>query len=146
MKRYKLTDNFYLDEFIHPDIYRKFGNKSVWFIDQRMVYIAQALRDDMATPAIINNWATGGNYKSSGVRVMAAKVGAKYSQHKYGRAIDIKFGSWQATKEAYDFILVNQDKYMELGLTTLENIKYTPTWLHLDCRLTAMDQILIVKP
>jgi len=89
--RYQITENFHLDEFIHPDYMRKFGQNALWFIDHRIVTIAQELRTDLGVPITINNYETGGQYKSSGLRVQSAKIGAKYSQHKYGRAIDCKF-------------------------------------------------------
>jgi len=143
--RYKITDNFYLDEFIHPDYMRKFGQNALWFIDHRIVTIAQELRNDLNVPIIINNYETGGGYKSSGLRTLGSKVGAKYSQHKYGRAIDCKFIGLEI-REAYDFLLHNQDKYFNIGLTTIENIEHTPTWLHLDCRLTGLTQYKIVNP
>ena len=49
-------------------------------------------------------------------------------------------------KEVYDFILHNQDKYFGIGLSTIENIEHTPTWLHLDCRLTGLEEFKIVNP
>ena len=143
--RYQITENFHLDEFIHPDYMRKFGQNALWFIDHRIVTIAQELRTDLGVPITINNYETGGQYKSSGLRVQSAKIGAKYSQHKYGRAIDCKFKGI-SIQEAFDFLMHNQGKYFNLGLTTIENIEDTPTWLHLDCRLTGLTEYKIVNP
>ena len=143
--RYQITENFNLDEFIHPDYMRKFGKNALWFIDHRIVTIAQELRHDLGVPITINNYETGGQYKSSGLRVQSAKIGAKYSQHKYGRAIDCKFKGI-SIQEAFDFLMHNQGKYFNLGLTTIENIEHTPTWLHLDCRLTGLEEFKIVNP
>ena len=143
--RYQITENFHLDEFIHPDYMRKFGQNALWFIDHRIVTIAQELRTDLGVPITINNYETGGQYKSSGLRVQSAKIGAKYSQHKYGRAIDCKFKGI-TIQEAFDFLMHNQVKYFNLVLTTIENIEHTPTWLHLDCRLTGLTEYKIVNP
>lgn len=143
--RYQITENFNLDEFIHPDYMRKFGQNALWFIDHRIVTIAQELRTDLGVPITINNYETGGQYKSSGLRVQSAKIGAKYSQHKYGRAIDCKFKG-VTIQEAFNFLMHNQGKYFNLGLTTIENIEHTPTWLHLDCRLTGLTEYKIVNP
>jgi hypothetical protein len=143
--RYRITDNFHLDEFVHPDYHNKFGANALWFIDHRIITVAQELRDDLGVPITINNYMTGGQYKSSGLRTQGSKIGAKYSQHKYGRAIDCKFGG-MTIKEVYDFILHNQDKYFGIGLSTIENIEHTPTWLHLDCRLTGLEEFKIVNP
>ena len=35
---------------------------------------------------------------------------------------------------------------MEVGVTTLEDGIYAPTWCHLDIRNTGLDNIFIVKP
>lgn len=146
--RIKITENFYLDEFIHPDIYRKYGKNSIWFLDAKIVYICQQLRTDLNVPITINNWAVGGNFKYSGLRPLDAKIGAKRSQHKFGRAADPKGFGGMSIEEVFNYIMDNENKsrYMDLGLTTIENIKHTPTWLHLDTRLTNLEDILIVNP
>ena len=43
-------------------------------------------------------------------------------------------------------ILKNESGWMEVGVTTLEDAAYSPTWCHLDIRDTGLDNIFIVKP
>jgi hypothetical protein len=50
-----------------------------------------ALRDKFG-PITVNDWSWGGTFKESGYRSATSRTGAKYSQHRYGRAFDCKFG------------------------------------------------------
>ena len=44
-------------------------------------------------------------------------------------------------------IIFNHEKrLMDKGLTTVENVEFTKTWNHLDCRPTNMTKLLIVNP
>ena len=52
--------------------------------------MAQGIRDYFGKPVTINNWHNLGKYEQSGFRRNNTLVGSKYSQHKFGRAIDIK--------------------------------------------------------
>ena len=60
-------------------------------------------------------------------------------------AIDIKI-SGLTPQEIYAHILKNAKTFMDLGLTTLEDIRDTPTWNHLDIRYTGLSEIKIVRP
>ena len=144
VSRVKVSRDFYLDEFINDDIYKRFGASSVWFIDPKIVAVAQLVRDLTHCPVTINNYATGGRYKNSGLRKLSGGIGAKYSQHRYGRAIDVKV-SGMTPKEVFQIISDNEDLFMRAGLTVIEKLKFTPTWLHLDVRTTAMDSIWLVN-
>lgn len=146
MNRVKITDNFYLDEFIDPATYAARGTSSIELLDMRIVMGIQYLREQSGRVITINNWATGGQYKESGLRRFDTKTGAKWSQHKYGRAIDTKWQGW-TIKQAFDFVVSHQNYLIDRQLiTTIENISATPTWLHLDCRYTGMDKFKIVNP
>ena len=129
----RVSENFILQEFVGPEVYQKFGDKSMWFIDPKIIDIAQLVRNLTHRPVTINNWHNQGHYKESGLRSMTTKTGAKYSQHKYGRAIDIKVDGMNV-QEVYDVIMTNIDLFRAAGLTTIEDIEKTPTWIHLDVR------------
>jgi len=141
----KISENFKLSEFIDKETYQKYGTKSLWFIDKRIVNIAQFIRSRHKMAVTINNWSSGGSYSLSGFRPPQATIGAKMSQHRYGRAIDVKI-SGMTPQELYQDILANERLYMKVGLTTIENIEATPTWNHLDIRETDIDHILVVDP
>ena len=141
----KVSENFDLREFIPKDIYEAFGDRSIMFLDKRIIDIVQALRDITGKPVTINNWHTDGKYSESGYRKPDTKTGAKYSQHKFGRAADVKVAG-MTPKDVVDIILKNQKFFVDLGLTTIENVEHTPSWTHLDCRWTGIKKINFVNP
>jgi hypothetical protein len=145
MSSIKLSKDFYLTEFVPKEIYAQFGNKSRWFINQKMVDIAQFLRDVTGLPGTINNWFDNGQYNFSGYRPPDCTVGGELSQHKFCNAIDYK-AHGITPPEVLEVIKKNYAKLRELGLTTVEDVSKTPTWNHLDCRNTGMDELLIVMP
>ena len=139
-----ISKNFVIQEFVPPEIFTKFGDNSIWFVDNRLVNVCQYIRTGTGKPLTINNWHTGGTYRESGYRVPDSTTGAKYSQHKFGRGADLK--SELTPGELYDFVKNNYRVLSSLGLTTCENIEHTPHWLHIDCRQTNQKDLLIVNP
>jgi hypothetical protein len=135
MKRIKLTKDFYLDEFIPKDIYFQFGKNSIWFLDQRIVSLAQFIRDRFGHPVTINNWIHGGSFNESALRSPLTQTGAKFSQHKSGRAFDAKIESISPLEFLSD-IRENFADYQAKGATTIE--LNTPTWSHIDVRWTGL--------
>jgi hypothetical protein len=140
-----VSDNFYLDEFIPPDIYRARPDHGRSLLDPRVIWVAQWVRDTTGCPVYLNNWWHGGNLDERGLRSFKASTGAEFSQHKYGRAGDISVKG-MSSREVFDMIQGHSAFFLKNGwITTLENWKMTPTWTHYDCRWTASAyQILIV--
>ena len=143
--RIKVSNNFYLDEFVDPITYKKFNGQSIWFLDNRLIKIAQFLRELTDRPITINNWINNGTFKASGFRRPSTRVGGYLSQHKFGKAIDVKV-SGIPSADVLNIIMTNWPKFKELGLTTVEDIAFTTSWNHLDIRHTDKEDILIVKP
>lgn len=151
----KVSSNFYLTEFVSKKIWDTYGEKSIWFIDSKIITLAQLLRDTFGKSITINNWwdnvasgkevAEAGERQYSGFREPACTIGAKLSQHRYGRAIDIQVAGMDP-KEVYDYILKHADVFRAVGLTTMEDVRDTPTWNHLDVRQTNKTELLIVRP
>lgn len=146
MQRYQLSPNFYLDEFMDQRTYRVFGERCQWFIDPKIVIIAQYMRTISGSPVTINNWWHGGTFSYSGYRPRNATVGAEYSQHRFGRAVDLKFRDLEPP-EAARLVELHWHNLRAIGLTTMEDIQFTRSWLHLDCRPgTKGHELFIVKP
>lgn len=137
----KISDHFDIREFVPPQIYNQFGDKSIWFINPKIITIAEFVRSFFNKQVIINNWHVGGTYTESGYRLPDTITGAKLSQHKLSNAIDIKMPAVDYD-EVRKVILDNEKKFMEAGITTIED--KTPTWLHVDCRFSKLDHILVV--
>lgn len=131
----KISNNFDLVELVDPVTYKSRGDKSIELLDNRLITLVQAFRDFFAVPITINNWATGGQYHESGLRQLDTTTGAKFSQHKYGRAADIKIPGI-TPEEARQTIRKNWAFFKSKGLTTIEN--NTPSWIHADCRFTGL--------
>jgi len=121
--------NFVIQEFVDKATYERFGDKSEWFIDPRVFKIAQLVRD-LFGPVTINNWHAGGPRQWSGLRTGNSKYYTTYSQHSFGRAIDMNFKDAEI-KEVTKYILDNEFTFRKLGLGGIELDK---TWLHLDVR------------
>lgn len=150
MKRIKVSNNFYLDEFINPVTYNKFGVKSQRYIRPELIKIAQCIRSYSGLSCEINNWATGGAYEESGLRDFTTSTGAKYSAHKFGAAIDIKIGNLDSHEMAKIIIENYEDIFKPLGVTRIENPDFTKgkyrSWLHIDVLHTGSNELQIVNP
>jgi hypothetical protein len=146
MTRHKISNDFHLDEFIYPELHKQYGASGIWFVDRRIIAGMQYLRDKSGRAIHINDWAHGGTRDERGLRHFNSPVGARLSQHKFGRAADSNMEGF-TTKQYFDFVMSHEKELIEFGwITTIENIESTPTWLHCDCRYTGLDKILIVNP
>ncbi len=140
----KLSKNFWLHEFIPPDLYEMSLNNSTLFIDDRLIRLVQFIRDRFSKPIRINDWMDGGGFVNSGFRPPLCDIGAHFSQHKFGRAADLKIDGVSPEEVRRD-IKANYQLYKEkTALTTIE--AKTPTWLHVDLRFTHMGKLFIVNP
>lgn len=149
--------NFNIKEFVPRRVYEYFGNKSIWFLDEDLIQLTQFMRVYFGESMRINDWHYGGNFQYRGFRpdpfyYKKQESGlyedirkGKYSQHRYGRAIDCNFKK-MTPDEARKEILDNQEMWLDCGLTVIEDGAFSPTWLHFDIRNTGMSEILVVKP
>jgi len=138
----KVSKNFYLSEFIYPELLEMPRILPIWFINPKIITIAQAIRDRFGKPVIINNWFDMGKYYHSGLRPFDCETGAALSQHKFGRAIDVKVIGIDALEVQLD-IKRNWLYYKDSGLTTIEDA--TPSWTHMDCRNTGSNSLFIIQ-
>lgn len=132
---------FSIHELVPENMFNYLGaERCMWLIDVRLWPLLDAFREYFKVPIIVNNWHTGGKFNESGWRGSDSKTGASLSQHRYGRAADLKFTGLTD----YDEIREEVKKNFALfeGLTTIE--ADTPTWLHVDIRNTGSNELLIV--
>jgi hypothetical protein len=127
---------FDVREFVDRRTWNVLNVQSAMLIDPQIVLIADALRE-LAGPLTVNNWHFRGPgqrlFDSSGFRARWDATGGLLSQHRCGRAADFKSNRY-APGGLLKLVLQNADKFRALGLTTIEEVRHTPTWLHLDCR------------
>lgn len=141
----KISPHFYYHEFFSEGIWRSSSETFLMkLIDPRIVQILEKLRVEMNAPIYVNNWYWGGNSMYRGFRPQSTSVGAKYSQHKMGRAVDFHVGRHTIT-EVHEYILSREPEFLDLGLTRLEDVRDAPTWVHLDLGWTGLDGIYVFR-
>jgi hypothetical protein len=130
---YKPTQ-FDIRSFVPPEAWTALKEQSIILMDSRIVRMADELavrlKEKFGLTLEINTWHTGGNRTQSGFRTNL-KVGATYSQHRYGRAVDFIWEPFDAVtaEEIRAFIQSNTTAF-DL-ITRMES--NTPTWVHVDC-------------
>lgn len=134
--------HFVLQELVHPNIYNKWGDRAWEFLDQRLLQTVDQLREYFG-PITINDWHVGGEHVDSGLREWLSTVGAAWSQHKFGRAADLKFKT--TTPIGASAVILAMPSRFPL-LTTIEDVVKTLTWLHIDVRNNQTSGIRIVQP
>jgi len=141
----KISAHFDIREFVDPTIFNKYGAASQWFIDQKVIEFMEIIRERFGKAIYVNDWYRGGNLQERGYRIPDTSTGAWYSQHKFGRACDFNVLGMESS-EVFDDVVSNQEFYLSIGVTTIEDAAYSPTWTHLDMRWTGLNEIKIVKP
>lgn len=102
-------------------------------MDDRIMWTLDKLRDFFGKPIIVNNWKAGGTFDQRGYRDDPA-TGAKYSAHRFGRAVD--FDITGTTAEQFRQMVKKGALANELKHITRieETAKGKPiTWIHIDC-------------
>ena len=136
----RVSRNFLLQEFIPKSVFTCFGDKSIWFVDKRIITIAQFFRDYYSKPITINDWHIGGKRILSGFRPPSSIIGAKLSQHKFGRAVDLRWlQNNMSMDEIREDIRSNWNLFKTCGITTIE--LGTDSWIHADCRQINSDEL-----
>ncbi len=141
------TKHFKLYELLPKDFYEKYKHREdrLWFMfDARMLWTADQLWELYGPTVIANDWYWKGNNQYRGWRPWDCEIGAEFSQHKFGRALDQKFKHATAEEVRLD-IKANPWRHEFRYITALEdNVK----WLHFDCRNWSKSKygLLIINP
>lgn len=146
MPEFPIHGSKYFDvrEFVDNRTWQLRGIKAAELIDPKIVAVCDLLREH-AGPLTVNNWHTKGKYKSSGFRAVWDNTGGVLSQHRCGRAADVKSKKYKPG-QLLSIIMQHKAEFMAAGLTCIESLQFTPTWLHLDCRYTGLDDLVFVQP
>jgi len=141
----KISPHFFYHEYFSQGIWQSNSEKVLRrLIDERLILIMEKIRTEINQPIFINNWKWGGNSMYRGFRPTSTEVGALYSQHKFGRAVDFKVKN-RTVKQVHDHILNNESSFMAMGVTRLEDRRDAPTWIHLDLAWTGADNIVVFR-
>lgn len=137
----KLTTNFQLHEFVHPDHIEILGDRSADWLNPNLATTVQDLRD-LVGQITICDWYWGGRFKDSGLRLITS-VGAAFSAHKGGCAADLKFKN-RSPIDVQEMIMENQYKFPYIS--RMENAEITKTWLHCEVSTNRNKAIKIYNP
>lgn len=163
----KISANFDAREFLPKHIWDRFGSSATWFVNPRIVRLAEfyksffttyyknKLGNDKVKSVVIevNTWLFGGAQQWRGLRTDQCTQGATYSQHKFMNAFDCEIFVIMADgkkievdyNEVHQIIKGNETEFMANGLTTVEDIKIATGWLHSDMRyIPEQKHILVV--
>ena len=139
----KVSQNIDIRELVPPEIWEKYKEQSVQFIDPKLPVIIEAIRVLCGNkPITLNNWQIGGKFKYRGYRPPESSIGAKNSMHKKGKAADFTVKGMTA-EEVRGIIRLNQVALIKLGLTRIER---AVSWVHIDLKLTGIDTLYEFNP
>ena len=118
---------FTIKELVSSRVYDDRGEKAWALLDERALKTLDKLREVFG-PVTVNDWSWGGSNEFRGLREPDCKIGAKYSQHRFGRAFDCHFRGVSAN-EAREYILQNPNEFPYIA-----SIEMKVSWLHFDVR------------
>ena len=129
---------FSIKEFVSESLYifyKSLGRtSSLWrLFDNRTLMFTDALRE-VYGPVYINTWSIPkqiSNFNHRGFREMGCNVGGEFSQHRFGRALDMHFGEIGVGDVRRDLI---NNRVSRGGLEYITAIEKDVNWLHVDCR------------
>jgi hypothetical protein len=119
------------------------GKSDNWMLgimfDERLLRVIDNIRAEFgskAHPMVINDWSWGGAYQFSGWRSPGCSTGATLSQHKFGRAVDMKPSGNVTAKEIRADIINWQylPEWKDIG-----GFEMDKNWLHIDVRARDMN-------
>ena len=134
--------HFILQELVGPEFFAKWGERAWEWLRPELLETIDQLRRKFGS-ITINNWHNGGVFKESGLRDFSANIGAEFSMHKFGVAMDCKFKDILPPL-VQEHVLQHANQFPLL--TCMEDAMITKTWLHVDVRNHGQPGIWIVKP
>ncbi len=119
--------HFNIKELVSQAVYADRGEKAWQLLDERALKTIDKLRDVFGS-VTINDWQWGGENEYRGLRESSCTIGAKYSQHRFGRAFDCHFRNVSADS-VREYILQHP-----LEFPFICSLEMNVTWLHFDVR------------
>lgn len=121
---------FRIEELVPPNLVNSVSHDRLWWaLDWRVLWTADRLRE-MYGPMSANTYVWGGPHKERGLRDPMSKTGSLWSQHKFGRALDLVPRNTTAAQIRHD--IINNPKVPEFAHITC--IEMDVGWLHFDVR------------
>jgi len=135
--------HFDLSELVPPQVQSELGDQAILLLEPRMLMMIDGIRNFFNRRITVNNWHYGGQFTLRCFRPSDTTTGARWSQHKFGRAADMDIEGYTA-EQARSIILANQ-KNPELTYISVMESKVN--WVHADCRnIKSTSGIVLVNP
>jgi len=118
---------FIIEELVPEVVFKDRGQRAWQLIDHRLIANLDSLREQVGVPMTCNNWLNGGKRTQSGLRVPGQSYYSKYSQHSFGRAVDLvcSIDAEEIRQRIKDKIII-----LPHPATFEEGVN----WLHMDVR------------
>jgi hypothetical protein len=129
--------HFIVQEFVPQETFEEHGDSSWQFLDPRLLQTMDLVREWFDRAVVVNNWASGGGYQYRGYRPPCVTVGAKESQHRFGRACDFDVDGLSA-EAARKIILDHQN---DSAFRFITRVELGVSWVHID--LANIDSVQI---
>jgi len=128
--------HFKIQELVPEPVFMARGEKAIQLFDSNALRLIDWMRERYGA-CVINNWHIGGQFSQSGLRTVEfygspEKYFASFSQHKYGRAFDMKFIHKTAQEIREDMKL----QWPSSGLGFSVSMESDVTWVHVDTRIS----------
>lgn len=140
--------NFKSFELVDRKTYRALGEKCLRLFRAETLMGIDQLRDLIGNPMMVNDWAWDGKIEWRGFRPSYCEIGATYSMHKVGSAIDFRVkgeNSPEFYKDLRDKIVVWKDECFLPYLSRMEDLDGM-TWCHVEFDSTAGNKVKLFKP
>lgn len=124
--------HFDIKELVPQETFEQAAHKQyrLWMLfDPELLCIFDALRKRYGV-AYINNWAGGRELR--GFRPADCTIGAKWSQHKFGRGGDLSFRDQPAEEVRGNIREMTLKRRRKYGFESIRRIEEGVSWLHVD--------------
>ena len=118
---------FRIEELVPVAIAKNYKEKAWMFLDEDALITLDQLREKFGKIKV-NDYLFGGKNQFRGLRPQNCKIGAKLSQHRFGRAFDCIFLDANID-DVRAYITANEDEFPYINA-----IEMGVSWLHFDTR------------
>lgn len=134
--------HFIAQELVTPHAHSRLGDGALLLMDDRIIMALDAVRDLFERPIIVNTWHVTGGFTQRGWRD-DAEVGGRFSQHRFGRAVDFDVEGY--TAEDVRQAILDTWRYSE-ALQGITRMEAGTSWVHIDCAPIAVSKPMLFNP
>jgi hypothetical protein len=131
---YYIPQYLALYELLPKEFYGRYyphrGNSLFTLFDERLLRAGDAVRREFGK-IVVNTWKWGGHNQYRGYRPADCTVGALFSQHRFGRALDLI--TVETPVETVRQRILNGE-YDSPEIRFITGIELNVSWLHIDTR------------